>query len=282
MINILQNNHLLFLAGIGVLGLIIGSFLNVVIYRLPIMLEHQANEYLERKSPIKYKIFNLFVPKSHCPKCTATISWWQNIPLISYVLLNGKCNYCHNIIHWRYPIVELLSCLTAIVTAQYFGIDIKTIFLLILTWSLIVAVFIDIDQQILPDNITLPLIWLGLLINTKYIFTTPENAIIGAASGYIFLWLVAYIFKLVRKIDGMGHGDFKLLAIFGAWLGWQILPLILFVASFIGVIISMILVLSKRHKFNQPIPFGPYLATTGWLAFFVVSQIYELFNYNFF
>ncbi|EKE01032.1 MAG: hypothetical protein ACD_21C00236G0001 [uncultured bacterium] len=272
MFNISQNHYFLFLTTVGVLGLLIGSFLNVVIYRLPIMLqrewEQDCSEYLKQSAPIKYKIITLITPRSHCPKCGVQISWWQNIPVVSYILLHGKCGFCQNVIHWRYPIVELISCLATLLVAISFGVSIQTIALLFLTWALIAAIFIDFDHQLLPDNITLPLIWAGLLLNTKHIFTTPQNAIIGAASGYLFLWLVAYLFKLIRKIDGMGHGDFKLLAVFGAWLGWQVLPIILFVASFIGSVVGITLILSKKGRFTKPIPFGPYLAFAGWLAFF--------------
>lgn len=272
MINILQNNYLFFLIIFGVFGIIIGSFLNVVIYRLPIMLQREWEEncydHLKQTPPIKYNIFNLSTPRSHCPKCAAQILWWHNIPLISYILLGGKCNHCKTTIHWRYPAIELLSCITTLLVVTYSGINIQTLAMLILTWMLIVAIFIDFDHKLLPDNITLPLIWLGLLLNTKCVFTTPENAIIGAASGYLILWVISYLFKLIRKIDGMGYGDFKLLAVFGAWFGWQILPLILLTASLIGSIISISLVLSKKHRITKPIAFGPYLAITGWLVFF--------------
>ena len=272
MIDILQNNYFISLVAIVILGLSIGSFLNVVIYRLPIMLqrdwERDCSEHLKQTLPTKHNPFNLIAPRSHCPKCGTQISWWQNIPVISYILLRGKCCYCKNTINWRYPIVELLSCLSGIIIFLYFGISIQTLSLLILTWMLIAATFIDIDHLILPDNITLPLIWTGLLLNIINIFTTPENAIIGAICGYVSLWLIAYVFKLIRKIDGMGHGDFKLLAVFGAWLGWQMLPLILFMASLIGCIVGLFLVFIKKESFTKPIPFGPYLIVAGWLAFF--------------
>ena len=272
MLNILQNNYLVFLITAGVLGLVIGSFLNVVIYRLPIMLKREWEKdcyaHLKQTAPKKYAIFNLSAPRSHCPKCAVQISWWQNIPIISYILLCGKCAHCKTTINWRYPTVELINCLATLLVVIYLGISIQTLAVLILTWMLIVAIFIDLDHQLLPDSITLPLIWLGLLLNTKCVFTTPENAIIGAASGYLILWLITYIFKLIRKIDGMGYGDFKLLAVFGAWLGWQMLPLILFAASLIGSIVGISLILSKKYRFTKPIAFGPYLAITGWLAFF--------------
>ena len=281
MIHILQNNNYIFFIGIGALGLIIGSFLNVIIYRLPIMLLHEWRKNCSEPTEPTSPVVNLATPRSHCPKCSALIPWQQNIPIISYILLKGKCKHCQTIIHWRYPIIELLSCLTAILVALYFGVSIKTLAILILTWALIAAVFIDFDYQLLPDNITLSLIRLGLLLNTQYIFTTPENAIIGAASGYLSLWFIAYIFKLIRKVDGMGYGDFKLLAAFGAWLGWQLLPMILFVASLVGSIIGLALVLSKKNQFMKPIPFGPYLAIAGWLAFFGGQNILHWYLYIF-
>jgi leader peptidase (prepilin peptidase)/N-methyltransferase len=286
MIHILQNYYSIFLIAASVLGLLVGSFLNVVIYRLPIMLkrewEQDCSEYLKQTAPSKCKGFNLIIPRSHCPKCKIQISWWQNIPVVSYILLYGKCSHCRNIIHWRYPIVELLSCLATLLVALYFGISIQTLSLLILTWMLIAAVFIDIDHLLLPDSITLPLIWLGLLLNSEHIFVTPENAIIGAVSGYLFLWSIAYIFKLIRKVEGMGYGDFKLLAVFGAWLGWQILPVILFAAALIGGASGLIFILHKKKQFAEPIPFGPYLAVSGWLAFFGIGYFNLLFKYIFY
>ena len=263
MLQILQNNNYIFLLGVGLLGLIVGSFLNVIIYRLPIMLLRESTT----------PIVNLIIPRSHCPKCDSFIPWQQNIPIISYILLKGKCNYCQTAIHWHYPTVELLSCLTALLVAVYFGVNIKTLAILILTWSLIAAIFIDCAYQLLPDNITIPLIWLGLLLNTHNIFTTPTNAIIGAVSGYLILWLIAHIFKLIRKIDGMGYGDFKLLAVFGAWLGWQLLPMILLGASLIGSVVGLVLIFKKKARFAHPMPFGPYLAFTGWVAFFVGTNV---------
>lgn len=230
---------------------------------------------------VKHKIFNLIAPRSHCPKCNWQIPWWQNIPIVSYLLLQGRCSSCKTPIHWRYPVVELLGGLSALLVAVHFGVSFKTLYLLILTWSLIAAIFIDFDHMLLPDSITLPLIWLGLLLNTNYIFTTPENAIIGAASGYLCPWFIAHIFKLIRKIDGMGYGDFKLLAVFGAWLGWQMLPLILFAASLIGSIVGITLIISKKYKFTKPIPFGPYLAIAGWLAFFFGHNVLHWYSHLF-
>lgn len=275
--NILQINSFIFIASICALGLIIGSFLNVVIYRLPIILQH---EY-EKECFDYFRTFNLATPRSFCPNCRKYISWWQNIPLISFfILLKGKCCHCKNPISWRYPLVELLSCLTTVIVVNHFGIHVQTIPILILTWMLIAAIFIDLEKQLLPDDITLSLVWLGLLANSFYLFTSPQNAIIGAISGYLFLWTIAKIFKLVRKVEGMGYGDFKLTAVFGAWLGWQILPLIILVASLAGLITGITLVSCKKHKFNKPLPFGPYLATSGWLAFFWGQTAFNWYSYH--
>lgn len=270
-INLTITNHLVVVTIVTILGLIIGSFLNVVIYRLPIMIKNEYakswHEYFNQPST-KYLTLNLAIPRSFCPSCKTALTWWQNIPIISYIFLHGRCGYCKSPIFWRYPIVEILSCITTILVVTCFGINITTMPLLLLTWSLIATIFIDFEQQLLPDQITLPLIWLGLIINTNHTFTSPSAAIIGASSGYLFLWSINKIFKLIRKIDGMGHGDFKLLAVFGAWLGWQALPIIILIASSMGALVGILLVTSKKHQFTQPLPFGPYLALAGWLAFF--------------
>lgn len=264
----------------GILGLIIGSFLNVVIYRLPIILknEYKKNclEYFGNESPT----ITLSIPRSYCPQCKNMITWWQNIPVISYILLRGKCSHCQTIIPWRYPAIEILSCLTTILVTLYFGIGIKTIVILLLTWGLIAAIFIDLEHQLLPDNITLSLLWLGLLSNTANIFTTPTNSIIGAASGYLFLWSINKTFKLIRKIDGMGDGDFKLFAAFGAFLGWQMLPIILLLASLTGALTGIYLIVRKKYSLIKPIPFGPHLAIAGWLTFFLGQKILNWYGFN--
>ncbi len=272
LITFFQENHYIFIATVGILGLIVGSFLNVVIYRLPLILKHEyENEclnYLGHPSSTKQHSFNLATPRSYCPKCKTQLLWWQNIPIISYALLKGKCHNCEKPISWRYPLVEALCSVVTIFVVAYYNTSIQTLPILTLSWTLIVATFIDFERQLLPDDLTLPLIWLGLLLNTAYTFTSPQSAIIGAASGYLFLWLIAKTFKLIRKIDGMGYGDFKLLAVFGAWLGWQLLPLIILVASLIGLIVAVLLIIYKKHTLDKPIPFGPYLALAGWSAFF--------------
>ena len=277
-INIIYSKQPLLILVFGFLGLIIGSFLNVVIYRLPIMLK---NDY--RKSCIDYFMeeqreqnvdFNVASPRSHCPICKKMILWWQNIPLISFLILKGKCKHCESKIPWRYPLVEAITAAATILVALHFGAQhTKTLSVLILTWGLIAALFIDFEHQLLPDIITLPLIWLGLLVNTNYVFTSPQNAILGAITGYLFLWVVAKIFKMIRKIDGMGNGDFKLLAVFGAWLGWHMLPFIIFTASLLGTIVGFSWIISKKYILTRPLPFGPYIAFTGWLAFFWGTKI---------
>jgi len=267
---------------IALLGLGVGSFCNVVIYRLPIMLNRswlmECSELLAQKQNQSTshfsKTFNLLLPRSHCPKCNAQITFWQNIPLLSYIFLHGRCAKCHKKISWRYPLVELLCCGVTLFVFYYFGISLKTLALLPLSWALIVLVFIDFEQQLLPDNIVLPLLWLGLLVNAYDLFTTPKNAILGALFGYCSLWLIAKIFKLIRKREGMGHGDFKLLALFGAWfgLGWQ-LPMILFLSALIGSVVGISLILCSKHRYSVPIPFGPYLAVVGWIMFFMNSNL---------
>ena len=275
-INELKNNTDVFLLIAGIFGLIIGSFINVVIYRLPIMLKNswqkECENFLEKKTA-PTKIFNLFYPRSHCPKCDHLIPLWYNIPLLSYLILKGKCKNCQAKISRRYPLVELLSAATAIWIAYIYGWSIETGALLILTWSLIAMVFIDFEHQLIPDSITLPLLWMGLLLNTRGFFVPPETAIIGAICGYMIPWVIANLFKLVRKIDGMGYGDFKLFALFGAWFGWQILLLTIMLSALLGSIVGIILILCKKHKFQQELPFGPYIALVGWINIFYGQQL---------
>lgn len=263
-------NMLLFLILIGLFSLAIGSFLNVVIYRLPIMLQKQwqqeCEELLKQTPNKKTTTFNLAVPRSHCPHCKKIIAAKYNIPLISYIFLRGKCPYCKHKISWRYPLVELICCVLSIIVATKFGISVPTAALLPLTWVLIVLVFIDFEHLLLPDIITIPFLWIGLLLSLFGIFCNPTAAIIGAAAGFVSLWLIAYIFKLIRGMEGMGQGDFKLLAMFGAWAGWQTLPFIVFCASLLGAIIGILYLVLKKYSWQKPIPFGPYLAIAGWVA----------------
>ncbi len=263
-ISYLQNNFIWFLALVGLLGLLVGSFLNVVIYRLPIMLN------LSKTRP-----FNLFFPRSHCPHCRRTIPFWQNIPVLSYLVLRGKCHFCSTAISVRYPLVELASCLLSIYVASYFGFTYQTALVLLLTWGLIALAVIDISHLILPDVIVLPLLWLGLLVSAFGFFTTPKEAIIGAVAGYLVLWLLAKAYKIVRHVDGVGYGDFKLAAMFGAWLGWHMLLLVILISSLLGAVIGITLVLLKKHSYQRPIPFGPFLAVGGWIAMLWGQGIYS-------
>lgn len=265
----LESNSALFIVTFAVLGLIVGSFLNVVIYRLPVMMqrswETQCQELLEME-PTPKERFDLIKPDSRCPHCSTPLGALENIPLVSYLLQRGRCKHCHAPISPRYPLIELLTAVLSAVTAWHFGFGPTVLFAVLLTWALIAMSFIDIDHQLLPDDITLPILWLGLLLSLFGLFTDTQSAIIGAAAGYLALWLVYQIFKLVTGKEGMGYGDFKLFALFGAWLGWQLLPLVLLLSSLVGAVIGITLILFRGRDRQLPIPFGPYLAAAGWIA----------------
>ncbi len=253
------------------LGLIIGSFINVVIYRLPKMMMRdwrlQCHE-LQGTAPAEddLKPYNLNTPRSRCPGCNHAISAWENIPVISYLFLRGRCKECGQSISIRYPLIETLTALLSALVAWHFGFSWQTAAALLLTWALIPLVFIDLEHQLLPDDITLPLLWLGLGLSLFGIFTDPGSAIVGAMAGYLSLWSVYILFKLATGKEGMGYGDFKLLALFGAWLGWQTIPLIIILSSLVGSIVGITLIILRRHQREIPIPFGPYLAAAGWIA----------------
>lgn len=252
-----------------IFGLIIGSFLNVVILRLPVILEKewrfQAEDILELPHSEEGDTFNLVFPNSHCPKCKTVIKPWQNIPIISYLILRGKCADCGIGIPIRYPAVELTTGIATVIAIYFLGLTPQGIFGCLLTWALIALAVIDYDTKLLPDDITLPFLWSGLFINYFDVFVSFEHAFIGACVGYLSLWIVFQGFKFVTGKDGMGYGDFKLLALLGAWLGWEPLLLIILLSSFAGVIIAGTLILFGRDRAN-PIPFGPYLALAGWAA----------------
>lgn len=284
--NYFAQHHLALTLIASVLGLIIGSFLNVVIYRLPKMLErewgNQCSELLNIEFKPTEKIFNLISPNSHCPHCQKDIAPWHNIPVISYILLKGKCGYCKTSISIRYPIIEIICGLMTALTAYHFGWGIALAPALLLIWSLIALTMIDIDHQLLPDNITLPLLWLGLVMNAFNVFIPLEDALWGAIAGYMSLWSVYWFFKLLTGKEGMGYGDFKLLAALGAWMGWQMLPLILVLSSLVGACVGIMLMIIKKQGRDTPIPFGPYLACAGFLAFMwgpmLVTQYWQLFQ----
>jgi leader peptidase (prepilin peptidase) / N-methyltransferase len=251
------------------LGLIVGSFLNVVIHRVPIMLERtwrrQCDELAEKSVPAE-EAYNLMTPRSQCPACGHRISALENIPLLSFALLKGRCRGCGKPISWRYPLVELATGLLSAVVAWRFGLTLATAGALLLTWALIALSVIDYDHQLLPDNITLPFIWLGLLFNLAGTYVPIGSAVIGAVAGYVSLWTVYQLFKLMTGREGMGFGDFKLFAVFGAWLGWQQLPLIILLSSFVGALVGLGGILLLGRDRSVPIPFGPFLCVAGWVA----------------
>ncbi|KZZ77361.1 methyltransferase [Oleiphilus sp. HI0130] len=252
-----------------VLGLLVGSFLNVVIHRLPKMLEQewklQASEFLELEPP-KLENLTLSTPNSTCPKCGHAIKAWENIPIISYLFLRGKCSGCKTGISIRYPLVELTSGLMCLAIAIAFGASYAGLALLLFTWALIALTMIDADTQLLPDNITLPLMWLGLIVNYFELITSFESAFFGAVFGYLVLWSIYWLFKLLTGKEGMGYGDFKLLAALGAWLGWEMLPIIVLLSSVVGALYGLGAMLIQGRDKNKPMPFGPYLAVAGWVA----------------
>lgn len=276
-----------------VFGLLVGSFLNVVIYRLPVQLmngwRRDAREFLElapesSEDASAEKPFNVAFPASHCPKCNGSIKAWQNIPIISYLLLGGKCQHCKAKISLQYPLVELITGLATAFIVYRYGLTPTAGLLLIFTWCLIALTGIDFNEQLLPDNITLPLLWLGLLSNYFNTLTSLENAVLGAVIGYLSLWSVFWLFKLVTGKEGMGHGDFKLLAALGAWLGWQQIPMIILLSSVVGAVVGITLILAMGRDKQVPIPFGPYLAAAGWIALMwgdTISQYYSsLFSFS--
>ena len=266
-----------------IVGLLVGSFLNVVIYRLPVMMntgwKKECKEYLEIEDTENNndEPFNLMVPLSRCPGCNSAIKPYQNIPVLSYLFLRGKCAECKIHISLRYPLIEAFTGIASAIVAWNFGYSIELPFALLLTWTLIALSFIDIDHQLLPDSITLPMLWLGLFLSLFSVYTDSHSSIIGAIAGYLSLWTVYQLFKLATGKEGMGYGDFKLLALFGAWLGWLYLPLIILLSSLVGAVIgiSMVLITKKDHRI--PIPFGPYLAMAGWLALLWGDQINALY-----
>lgn len=254
-----------------IVGLLIGSFLNVVIYRLPLMLardwREQCEAFLRTHTPVETGTpFNLCLPLSHCPQCKHAIALWWNIPILSYLLLRGKCHYCHANIAWRYPVMEGITALFTVFIVWHFGFTAQAGAALIFTWALLALTHIDLRHQLLPDQITLPLLWFGLFCNLFQLFTLLQDAVIGALAGYLSLWTVAKLFTLCTHKQGMGHGDFKLFAAIGAWLGWTLLPITLFFASFVGALVGIGLILSQRLGRREPMPFGPYLALAGFLA----------------
>ncbi len=274
MITLMTNSPAYFYTIVVVFSLLIGSFLNVVIYRLPKMLEQgwksECREFLadELAKPIQVdeSPITLSTPSSSCPKCQHKIRFYENIPVISWVFLKGKCSQCKAKISLRYPMVELATAILSVVIAANYGVTFTTLMLLVLTWGLICLTLIDVDHMLLPDQITLPLLWLGLLVNINGAIVPLHDAVVGAVAGYMSLFSIFWLFKLITGKDGMGHGDFKLVALFGAWIGWQLLPLLILMASAVGAVIGISLMVFKNHQREQAIPFGPYLAVAGWIT----------------
>lgn len=274
----LQTSTPLFIFVITLLGLVVGSFLNVVIYRLPRMMQDswhaQCRELLDTEkqqqdaqptAETENSKYNLVVPRSACPSCGHQITALENIPVISYLFLKGKCSKCETPISIRYPVLEISTAILSVAVAVHFGFSWQCAAALLLTWSLISLSVIDYDHKLLPDDITLPFLWLGLLLNLNGLFTDIHSSLIGAVAGYLALWSVYWLFKLLTGKEGMGYGDFKLLAMLGAWLGWQSLPGIVLLSSLVGAVIGISLILFRGRDRNIPIPFGPYLAIAGWI-----------------
>lgn len=276
-IDFLASHVLAFVLCALLIGLLVGSFLNVLIYRLPKMMHRdwreQAREILELPVEAKAETFNLVLPNSSCPHCAHEIKPWENIPVVSYLFLRGKCSSCKAPISLRYPLVELTCGLLSAYIAWHFGFTWQAGGMLLLTWGLLAMSLIDADHQLLPDSLVLPLLWLGLIANSFGLFTSLEDALWGAIAGYLSLWSVYWLFKLVTGKEGMGYGDFKLLAMLGAWGGWQVLPLTILLSSLVGAVLGLIMLRLRNAETSTPIPFGPYLAIAGWIALLWGEQI---------
>jgi len=278
MAELLTQSPLIFIAATFAFALLVGSFVNVVVHRLPIMMEREWREQCAEianapTTDLPTGRFDLVVPRSHCPSCGKQITAWQNIPILSYFLLGRQCANCKQSISARYPFVELLTAALAAVVAIRFGFGWEALMAILMTFTLISISLIDIDHQLIPDSIALPLIWVGLAMSlfhpmsgSEALFVSPTDSIIGAMAGYLSLWSIYQLFKMITGKEGMGYGDFKLLAALGAWLGWQALPIIILMSALVGAVTGIALVVFRRHDRNLPIPFGPYLAAAGWIT----------------
>ena len=264
------HNTTLYLGTLFILGLLVGSFVNVVIYRLPVMMNREWRqdclEFLQLPAEARGEKFNLNSPRSRCGNCSHQITVLENIPLFSYLFLGGKCSSCKTRLSLQYPLVELFTALVSVVVGWQFGVSPQAMAGLFLSWCLIAASGIDIGHKLLPDSITLPLLWLGILLSFFEIFVSLEDSVIGAMAGYMSLWTVFILFKLVTGKEGMGHGDFKLLAMLGAWTGWKMLFVVILTSSLVGAIVGISMILLKKTERGTQIPFGPYLAAAGWLS----------------
>lgn len=276
-LDFLASTPLAFVLCATLLGLLVGSFLNVVIHRLPRMMEldwqQQARETLGLPDGERRPTYNLVLPNSQCPHCAHEIKPWENIPLVSWLALGGKCSSCKAPISKRYPLVELACGVLSAFIAWHYGFGWQAGAMLLLTWGLLAMSMIDVDHQLLPDTLVLPLLWLGLIVNHFGLFTNLGDALWGAVFGYLSLWSVYWLFKLITGKEGMGYGDFKLLAMLGAWGGWQVLPLTILFSSLVGAVLGVIMLRLRNAETSTPIPFGPYLAIAGWIALLWGDQI---------
>jgi leader peptidase (prepilin peptidase)/N-methyltransferase len=281
LIALIQQNSTIFIIIASLFGLVVGSFLNVVIHRLPIMMERNWREQCASLNgtdhPAKMTKYNLLTPRSACPQCQKIIAAWHNIPVISFLLLGGRCKECKASISWRYPAVEIISACLVGLTAYKFGFSLNALAASAFVLALLSLTFVDLDTQLLPDEITLPLLWLGLLFNLNGGFTDIQSAVIGAVAGYLILWSVYWLFKLITGKEGMGYGDFKMLAAIGAWFGWAMLPAVILLSSVAGSIIGICLIVFAKKGRNTAIPFGPYLALGGIAALFWGTQLSHLY-----
>lgn len=285
-ISFLHNNPNIFLLLVAAFSLLIGSFLNVVIYRLPHMIQEEWSQECRaflglKPNPTDYDTLNLHLPFSHCPQCKKTLKPWHNIPVISYLVLKGKCAYCRIKISVRYPLVEILCCVASVYVAWRFGVSWQTVGGLLLTWISIALIFIDLDHHLLPDHLTLLLLWIGLFLSIYSVFANSHDAIIGAIVGYLVFATIQWLFKLVTGKVGMGQGDYKYLAALGAFLGWQQLPIIILLASISGLIIGLTHMAIKKQFKSIPLPFGPYLAIAGWISLIWGPSILQTYLHTF-
>jgi len=280
-ISFFEQQPVFYLVTLFVLGAAVGSFLNVVIYRLPVMMQREWRqdclEFLEQPAETAPDKFNLSTPRSRCGNCGHQITALENIPIISYLLLGGKCSSCKTSISLQYPLIELFTGIVSVVVGWKFGVIPQTVAALFLTWCLIAASGIDIGHKLLPDNITLPLLWLGILLSMFDVFVSLETSVTGAMAGYMSLWSVFILFKLVTGKEGMGHGDFKLLAMLGAWLGWKPLFVVILTSSVVGAVVGISMIMLRITERGTQIPFGPYLAAAGWMTLLWGSQLMQFY-----
>ncbi len=284
-IYVFEQSQTLFLGSLFIFGLLVGSFLNVVIYRLPVMMEREWRsdclEFLQQPADKESQRFNLWTPRSRCGNCGHVIKMYENIPLISYLCLGGKCSACKTSLSAQYPLVELFTAFISLVVGWRFGVSPQTLAALFLSWCLIAASGIDLGHKLLPDSITLPLIWIGILLSIFDVFVPLQDSVIGAMAGYMSLWTVFILFKLVTGKEGMGYGDFKLLAVLGAWAGWEVLFSIVLTASVVGAIVGISMILLKKTERGTQIPFGPYLATAGWIGLLWGDELSNFYSHLF-